>query len=154
MQNLSVVRRVLNVTSIMAAGALPFVMMIAANAVPTLRITLSSGASGWESLWLSGTHPSSYTTTLAQIRSLIGADTGPAAALTGKGVGIALIDTGVAPVAGLPASRWSMARTCRSKSQAPDLRYLDGYGHGTHLAGILVGNDSASGLKGLALRRN
>src|SRR4029450_11168649 len=36
------------------------------------------------------------------------------------------------------------------ESQAANLRYLDTYGHGTHMAGIIVGNDSASGLKGVA----
>ncbi|WP_081971174.1 S8 family serine peptidase [Dactylosporangium aurantiacum] len=44
-------------------------------------------------------------TTLAQVRSVIGADTGTAATLTGKGVGVALIDTGVASVPGLPAAQ-------------------------------------------------
>src|SRR4051812_40843964 len=44
-------------------------------------------------------------TTLAQVRTIIGADTGTAATLTGKGVGVALIDTGVGSVPGLPAAQ-------------------------------------------------
>mgnify|MGYP007039572169 CR=1 FL=1 len=37
-----------------------------------------------------------------EVRTIIGADTGAAANLTGVGVGVALLDTGVGPVAGLP----------------------------------------------------
>jgi serine protease AprX len=48
-------------------------------------------AGNWAS-WL-GSATADAPTTLKQVRTLIGAHTGTAATLTGKGVGVALIDT-------------------------------------------------------------
>jgi serine protease AprX len=68
----------------------------------------------------------------------------------GRGVGVALIDTGVTPVPGLPASRIRNGPDLSFESQAPNLRYLDTNGHGTHMAGIIAGNDPAAGYTGIA----
>jgi len=65
-------------------------------------------------------------------------------ALDGTGIGIALIDSGVADHADL--HNGSATRMVYSQSFVPGTTSsTDGYGHGTHVAGIIAGNGSASG---------
>jgi subtilase family protein len=64
---------------------------------------------------------------------------------TGRGVGIALIDSGVVPVNGLSTpGKIVNGLDISFESQAENLRYLDSFGHGTHMAGIIAGRDSAA----------
>ena len=68
------------------------------------------------------------------------------AGYTGQGVDVALIDSGVAPVNGLSAAGKVVNGPDLSfESQSSSLRYLDTYGHGTHMAGIIAGRDNAVG---------
>ncbi len=58
---------------------------------------------------------------------------------TGRGVDVALIDTGIAPVSGSPVI--VNAVDLSADAANPSVRFLDGYGHGTHMAGIIAGRD-------------
>lgn len=67
------------------------------------------------------------------------------AGFTGKGIDIAIIDSGVAPVNGLSTpGKVVLGPDLSFESQDPANRYLDTNGHGTHLAGIIAGRDTAA----------
>ncbi|MDP9235694.1 MAG: S8 family serine peptidase, partial [Actinomycetota bacterium] len=69
------------------------------------------------------------------------------AGFTGQGVGVALLDTGVVPVDGLTSTnsdgsaKITHGPDLSLDNNAPGMRYLDGFGHGTHMAGIIAGKD-------------
>ena len=78
---------------------------------------------------------------LPAITTMIGARASWAAGYTGKGVDVALIDSGVSPVPGLTSGNVVNGPDLSFDSQNPSLTDLDGYGHGTHMASIIVGRD-------------
>ena len=64
--------------------------------------------------------------------------------LTGHGVGVALIDTGVTRVPGLDApGKVVYGPDLSLESQQGSTRHLDAYGHGTHMAALIAGRDKA-----------
>ena len=66
------------------------------------------------------------------------------AGYTGKGVDVAVIDTGVSPVAGLDApGKVIYGPDLSLESQAPNLTNLDTSGHGTFIAGLIAGRDAS-----------
>jgi serine protease AprX len=69
---------------------------------------------------------------------------------TGEGIDVAVIDSGVVPVNGLrtpgkivngPDLSFEAQVCTESGCQASPTQYLDTYGHGTHMAGIIAGRD-------------
>jgi serine protease AprX len=94
----------------------------------------------------SGTYsPTTDQGSLYNVTKATGAQQYWGAGYTGAGVGVALIDTGVVPVDGLTSSGKVVNGPDLSwESQNPSFTYLDTYGHGTHMAGIIAGRANAA----------
>jgi serine protease AprX len=71
----------------------------------------------------------------------------------GRGVDVALVDSGVVPVSSLAEpGRVVYGPDFSSEHRDRDLRNLDTFGHGTHLAGLIAGRDPITGFSGVAPR--
>jgi serine protease AprX len=87
--------------------------------------------------------PSTDPYSMATLDTISGASTWWNAGYTGKGIDVAVIDTGVAPVEGLATpGKIINGPDLSFESQSADLTYLDTNGHGTFMAGIIAGKDS------------
>jgi serine protease AprX len=96
--------------------------------------------------------PAGDANSMVNTTTYVGAHAWWNAGYTGKGIDVAVIDTGVAPVAGLDgASKVVYGPDLSLESQAPNLANYDTYGHGTFIAGLIGGNDGTTGgYKGIA----
>ncbi len=66
--------------------------------------------------------------------------------ITGRGVDVALIDSGVRISDALPANRVLFGPDLSFESQDPAKRNVDTYGHGTHMAGLIAGRTAGMSL--------
>ena len=87
--------------------------------------------------------PSTDPYSMAAVTANTGATSLWNAGFTGRGVDVALIDTGVSPVAGLNgAGKIVNGPDLSLESQAKNLTHLDTNGHGTFMAGLIAGHDA------------
>ena len=79
---------------------------------------------------------------LFSITAGLGAQAAWSRGVTGKDVTVAVIDTGIAPVPGLDKDDKVLDGPDLSfEGQSAATAYIDGFGHGTHMAGIIAGED-------------
>ncbi len=133
-------RRVVAITAIAAIG-LP--MAIASSAAANTTGQSTGSAAG-----VPLTDGSMY-----NVVDQIGARALWAKGITGKGVNVAVIDTGVAPVNALSGADKVVAMVDLSgEAGVPEAEFRDTYGHGTHMAGIIAGRDPGADPKTAAKR--
>jgi len=109
--------------------------VVAAVAAASVAVASPAAAAGYD--------PALDPNSMFNTAAYTGAAAWWTAGYTGRGVDVAVIDTGVAPVAGLNGSGKVINGPDLSlESQNPSFRYLDTNGHGTFMAGLIAGRDS------------
>jgi serine protease AprX len=88
----------------------------------------------------------------AILRRASGAQPLQDAGTDGAGIGVALVDSGVMRLPGLDSGQVVVGPDYSDEARFAQLRGRDAFGHGTHLAGVIAGDDPASGFVGIAPR--
>ena len=82
---------------------------------------------------------------MSSVTQAIGAQAAWASGITGKGVDVAVLDTGVTPVPGLDApGKVVNGPDVSFDSPSPTMRSVDAFGHGTFMASLIAGRDDAA----------
>jgi serine protease AprX len=113
------------------------------ESVEGVRSVTPDGVAQVQSL---GYDPGSQAGSMVNVTRLTGAQAAWRRGITGAGVDVAVIDTGTTPVPSLrDAGKVVVGPDLSFDSQADNLRYLDGYGHGTHMASLIAGREVPRG---------
>ncbi len=122
--------------------------LLAAVLVPVAHLGGTAVASAAE--------PAVFSSTTAQgslynVTTAIGARTLWSAGYTGRGIDVAVIDTGISPVPSLSqAGKVVNGPDVSFDGTVPELSWLDGHGHGTHMAGIIAGKEGTGAVSATA----
>src|SRR4051812_42426874 len=116
---------------------------VATSAVATALLGSLTGVAHADVSPTLGYDPVKDKGSLYNVEQAIGAQELYTAGFTGKGVGVAIIDTGVAAVPGLTSGNVVDGPDLSFDSQDPTTAHGDAFGHGTHLASIIAGRDTA-----------
>jgi serine protease AprX len=132
----------------LVVGVLIAAVGFATNVMAEAKQNASTGQGGatepkpWDGL---GYNPMTDMGALSAVTRIVGVQDLWERGFTGKGVDIALIDTGVTRVPGLNNDNVIDGPDLSFDSQTAHLEHLDGFGHGTHMASIMVGSDPVKG---------
>ncbi|MDQ6918824.1 MAG: S8 family serine peptidase [Candidatus Dormibacteraeota bacterium] len=120
------------------SARIPSAKLAAIRALPgVLAVSPDSGAT-FHSTYDPGSDPYSMINTAAAV----GATAAWKQGITGAGVDVAVIDSGVTPVVGLAGpGKVVNGPDLSFDSQTPSVQYLDGFGHGTFMAGLIAARD-------------
>jgi hypothetical protein len=125
-----------------------FTAKVPADSIDNLRATngiIDVAASRPIKLLSSHTDYSKADGALHNVAKQIRADKMWQKGFTGAGVGVALIDSGLVPVEGLRTPGKVVNGPDLSFEQgSEELRYMDTFGHGTHMGGIIAGKDTGA----------
>jgi serine protease AprX len=121
--------------SVFVVRRMTTIALVLATATVAMTVVLPAAAHA------AGYDPSTDPYSMAALARNIGATAWWNAGFTGRGVDVAVIDTGVSPVDGLASGNVLDGPDLSVESQDPNLTHLDTNGHGTFMAGLIAGHD-------------